>query len=127
MGRNEGLGQGEGVAVLMSTLPQCSICNKVVGARTQFPQQNDPGGNSYCWGHEGEALSFEIQVPVPQERPEPTSGGQAAYQAYCASTGWRSAVSGDPLPSWADQRPAIRQAWTHAAGAAIDWYLKSVH
>lgn len=47
-----------------------------------------------------------------------TTAGQIAYDAYKGSTGGRSAVSGDPLPEWSDQRPEIRAAW-EAAGSAV--------
>lgn len=44
--------------------------------------------------------------------------GQVAYEAYCAATGWKSAVSGDQLPEWKDVRPAIKTAW-EAAGDQV--------
>jgi len=45
--------------------------------------------------------------------------GRAAYEAYRACFGGRSAVSGDPLPDWDGQRPDIREAWRAAADAAV--------
>lgn len=45
--------------------------------------------------------------------------GRAAYEAYCACFGNRSAVSGEELPSWDEQRPDIREAWRAAADAAV--------
>jgi hypothetical protein len=47
--------------------------------------------------------------------PEPKSRGQIAYEAYCASTDWKSAISGAPLPQWEAQAPKIREAWMAAA------------
>lgn len=47
------------------------------------------------------------------------SPGQIAYEAYCARTGWKSAVSGAPLPQWDQQAQIIREAWECAAAAAI--------
>lgn len=44
--------------------------------------------------------------------------GQIAYEAYCASTDWKSAVSGAPLPQYVEQRPAVIAAW-EAAGTAV--------
>lgn len=41
--------------------------------------------------------------------------GQVAYEAYCESTGWKSAVSGAPLPGWDTQTEEIKQAWKAAA------------
>lgn len=51
--------------------------------------------------------------------PEIDLRGQAAYEAYCAAVGGRSAVSGDLLPTWDGQRPDIREAWRAAADAAV--------
>ena len=43
--------------------------------------------------------------------------GQAAYEAYCASSGGKSLVTGAQLPPFAELKPEIRSAW-EAAGAA---------
>lgn len=43
--------------------------------------------------------------------------GQIAYEAYCETTGWKSAVSGAPLPQWTEQAPKISEAWEAAARA----------
>lgn len=43
--------------------------------------------------------------------------GRWAYEAYCATTHWRSAVTGEPLPPWDEQREDIRAAWRAAAEA----------
>lgn len=44
--------------------------------------------------------------------------GQVAYEAYAGSTGWKSLVSGAPLPQWEAQAEPIRAAWEAAATAA---------
>jgi hypothetical protein len=44
---------------------------------------------------------------------------QAAYEAYRQTVGGRSAITGDELPTWAQQRPDIREAWRAAADAVI--------
>ena len=44
--------------------------------------------------------------------------GRVAYEAYCVSADHQSAVSGQPLPTWAGQRPEIRVHW-HAAALAV--------
>jgi hypothetical protein len=41
--------------------------------------------------------------------------GQVAYEAYCDSTGGKSAVTGASLPAWADQSVPILRAWRAAA------------
>lgn len=45
--------------------------------------------------------------------------GQLAYEAYCASTGGVSAVSGAKLPTWDDQNAEIKMAWIAAARAVM--------
>lgn len=45
---------------------------------------------------------------------------QKAYEAYCHHTGWKSAVTGDPLPQWTDLRGGITNAWFAAAKAVQD-------
>ena len=45
--------------------------------------------------------------------------GQVAYEAYCDSTGGRSAVTGASLPAWGDQSVPILQAWRAAALAVV--------
>lgn len=45
--------------------------------------------------------------------------GRGAYEAYCQSVGGKSAITGDPLPAWEDQRPEIREAWRAAADAVV--------
>lgn len=51
--------------------------------------------------------------------------GRIAYLAYCRSTGGKSAVTGDPLPSWEDQRPEIRTAWRAAADAVASVFTEN--
>lgn len=43
--------------------------------------------------------------------------GEIAYNAYCASTGGRSLISGDVLPGWGKLGPDIQKAWERAASA----------
>lgn len=52
--------------------------------------------------------------------------GQVAYEAYCDSTGWKSAVSGAQLPAWDDQADKIKAAW-EAAGDAIAEQVRNSH
>ena len=40
---------------------------------------------------------------------------EVAYHGYCKQTGWKSVVTGDPLPTFTTLRKEIRDAW--AAGA----------
>lgn len=44
--------------------------------------------------------------------------GQIAYEAYCATTDWKSAISGAPLPQWDAQSGLIKSAWENAGAAA---------
>ncbi len=43
--------------------------------------------------------------------------GQIAYEAYCATTEWKSAISGAPLPPWEMQKEPVMAAWEAAAEA----------
>lgn len=43
--------------------------------------------------------------------------GQLAYEAYCETTEWKSAVTGAPLPQWDQVKPEIVKAWENAAVA----------
>ena len=52
--------------------------------------------------------------------------GQVAYEAYRASTGGVSLVSGDRLPSWEDQAPEIQAAWEAGAQAAVAAYIERI-
>lgn len=46
--------------------------------------------------------------------------GEIAYNAYCESVGGVSAVTGDPLPAWEDQRDRVKLAWESAALAVLN-------
>jgi hypothetical protein len=41
------------------------------------------------------------------------------FGAYCTHTGWKSAVSGQPIPHWEGVAPAIKAAWLATADRAI--------
>ena len=43
--------------------------------------------------------------------------GRIAYEAYCETTEWKSAVTGAPLPQFDDQKEPIQLAWINAARA----------
>ena len=47
----------------------------------------------------------------------PEQLAEIAYNAYCEHTGWRSLVSGHPLPRWPEVKPEIRAAWAVSARA----------
>lgn len=44
---------------------------------------------------------------------------KALYDAYCERTGYRSAVTGDPLPTFEKLPEAVRDAWGAAAHATF--------
>lgn len=46
--------------------------------------------------------------------------GKVAYEAYCKSVGGRSAISGEELPTWIDQKDEIKVAWDAAALAVVN-------
>lgn len=46
---------------------------------------------------------------------------QILYEAYCESTGWKSAVTGSPLPHYHQCPPAVVLGWQAVADAAIEW------
>lgn len=48
--------------------------------------------------------------------------GQVAYEAYCASTDWKSAITGAPLPQFGVQAPAVQAAWEAAAAAVAQTF-----
>lgn len=54
---------------------------------------------------------------------DPASAGRAAYLAYREAAAGRS-IHNEPLPDWDATPPAIRDYWTYAAQAVIDWYLR---
>jgi hypothetical protein len=43
----------------------------------------------------------------------------AAYEGYVIGAGGRSLISGEPLPSWPDLGPELREAWRAAADAVL--------
>ncbi len=56
--------------------------------------------------------------------------GQVAYEAYCGEVGWKS-VRGEPLPTFKEQAPKIRESWIFAARAVYkqvtkDWGQEDV-
>ena len=54
--------------------------------------------------------------PIPGDsEPSDEQLGKHAYEAYLASTGGVSAVTGAVLPSWQDNTHQIRVAWVQAA------------
>jgi hypothetical protein len=38
------------------------------------------------------------------------------YEAYAEKAGWKSVITGAPLPPWEDVPPAVRECWLAAAG-----------
>ncbi len=48
--------------------------------------------------------------------------GQVGYEAYCAHTGWKSLVSGQPLPPWNQVKPEIQAAW-EKSGEAMSQHM----
>jgi hypothetical protein len=49
--------------------------------------------------------------------PEELELGRLAYEAYCAATDWKSAVTGATLPPFYKTPEAVRIAWVAAAQA----------
>lgn len=45
--------------------------------------------------------------------------GRVAYEGYRAASDGKSLVSGEPLPTWGEQAPEIREAWRAAADAVL--------
>ena len=45
--------------------------------------------------------------------------GRKAYEAYCESVGWKSAVSGASLPQFSSTSDLIRAGWIKAALAVL--------
>ena len=41
--------------------------------------------------------------------------GRKAYEAYCLSTNWKSAISGADLPQFDNTPPAVQNGWIRAA------------
>jgi hypothetical protein len=44
---------------------------------------------------------------------------QVAYEAYCASAGWRSKYTGKDLPQWEDVDADTKQHWDAASQAVM--------
>ena len=51
---------------------------------------------------------------------------EAAYNAYCEDRGWKT-VRGDQLPKFLQQLPDLQIAWSKAADAAINNYLRRLY
>ena len=51
------------------------------------------------------------------------SYGQIAYEAYFEKSGGKSLISGQSLPGWDDQAPAIQEAWEAAAQAIVQEFV----
>jgi hypothetical protein len=45
--------------------------------------------------------------------------GKIAYEGYCSATGGQSAITGEKLPSWDEQREDIKRAWISSAHAVL--------
>lgn len=56
--------------------------------------------------------------------PEKKELAQVLYEAYAASTGWKSAVTGAQLPAWVDCPEAVKTGWRAAANAALNWAVE---
>lgn len=59
-------------------------------------------------------------TPYPDSYLTPQVLAEKLYNAYCESTGWKSAVTGAPLPPWCDlvadeSRKAVVEGWLAAA------------
>jgi hypothetical protein len=67
-----------------------------------------PGGASHVY-----------HILLPADKP-PMIAEKLAYNAYCEAAGWKSLVSGAPLPQWEDLKPEIQLAWGAAACAVAD-------
>lgn len=46
---------------------------------------------------------------------------QILYEGYCEKAGWKSVITGAPLPQWADCSKDVKDCWWAAAEAAIEW------
>ena len=49
---------------------------------------------------------------------------EVAYNAYCESTGGKSAVTGDKLPEFQATRESVQVAWKHSTIAVIREYTR---
>jgi hypothetical protein len=94
-----------------------------------FPHSSQPGSalTTYIASVERADMRHELRLILAKWDADelagsamPTSSkslGQVAYEAYCEKAGWKSLVTGAPLPTWSQQRPEISQAWEAAAAA----------
>jgi hypothetical protein len=46
--------------------------------------------------------------------------GEIAYNAYCETTGWKSAITGEDLPPFNETPEAVQTGWIAAAIAVRD-------
>lgn len=56
---------------------------------------------------------------TPTLTPVLKTHGQLAYEAYCETTGWKSLISGHPLPQWSNVQVEIKDAWENAGNAVV--------
>jgi hypothetical protein len=49
-----------------------------------------------------------------------TRMAKIAYEAYCETTGWKSAISGADLPPFEKTPQAVQTGWIAAAKAVLD-------
>lgn len=49
---------------------------------------------------------------------------RANYNGYCEKAGWKSLVTGDPLPAFENLPPAIREAW-EAGTEAVETLIRA--
>lgn len=52
-------------------------------------------------------------------RPETENLGKIAYEAYCATTGWKSAITGADLPPFETTPETVQRGWDAAAKAVV--------
>lgn len=49
---------------------------------------------------------------------------EVAYDAYCESTDYKSAVTGDPLPEFDQTNERVQAAWKHSTRRVIEESLR---
>lgn len=59
---------------------------------------------------------------TPKPETKAADLGRFAYEGYCSYTGYKSLVTGEPLPTWENLKPEIREAWEVAASKVISHY-----
>jgi hypothetical protein len=52
--------------------------------------------------------------------------GRIAYEAYCETTGWKSAITGADLPPFIETPTQVQIAWTAAAMAVENEVRKEI-